>query len=192
MSVHLHMQRTVASMLLVLASAGTALADDPPAHVAPFLGEGAENVRVATGAFGPAKETTLVVSWNMMGRGSFESFALVPDARARDGYRKLAVPRFPTPATDGESQVALTANLDKDPADEVVLALHVMKSVQSKLGGYTYSAWEYVVLDWDGKQLVRLPVLEKKLEARMKARQENTADLLTDGDLRGALGLGRK
>lgn len=186
------MKRTVASMLLVLASAGPALADDPPAHVVPFLGEGAENVRVATGAFGPAKETSIVVSWNMMGRGTFESFALVPDARARNGYRKLALPRFPQPANDGESQLALTANLDKDPADEVVLAVHVQKGVQSKLGGYTYSTWEYVVLDWDGKQFVRLPVIEKKLDARMKAREGDTSALLTDGDLRGALGLGRK
>ena len=182
-------------MLLVLASAGTALADDPPAHVAPFLGEVAENVRVATGAFGPAKDTSIVVSYNLMGAGSFESFALVPDARARNGYRKLAMlamPRLPRPALDGESQVALIGDLDKDPADELVLAMHVQRAVNSPMGGHTYSAWEYVVIDWDGKQLVRLPVIEKKLEARMKARPEDPTALLTDGDLRGVLGLSRK
>lgn len=187
------MKQAVAATILVLASAGTARAGDPPAHVAPFLTADAENVRVAQGALGPAKDTTIVVSWNLMGVGSFESFALVPDARARNGYRKLAMPRFPVPATDGESQVALIANLDQDPADELVLAVHVMKDMMSPTGGYTYSAWEYVVIDWDGKQFVRLPVIEKKLLARMKARSEaGSSTPLSDGDLRGALGLGRK
>lgn len=196
MRVPLHMNRAVGAMLLVLACARTARADegDPPAYVQPFLDEVAENVRTARGALGPAKDTTIVVSYDLRGATSFRGFALVPDARARGGYRKLPLPRLPAPALDGESRVALIGNLDKDPADEVVLEMHVQKTVgpTGGFGGYTYSAYEYVVIDWDGKQLVRLPALERKLAARMQARAGDTSAPLTDDDLRGLLGLGRK
>ncbi len=177
-------------MILVLACAGTAHAGDPPSHVKPFL-DGDEDVYTVTGAFG-AKDTTIVMWWNIMGRGSYDGFALVPDAKAKHGQRKLALPRLPSDITDGDIKTALVANLDKDADDELVVQLKVTKSV----GGpspHSYTATAYAVIDWDGKKLVRVTALEKKLEAKMDARDDGfKTDPLKDGDLRAALGLAKK
>lgn len=186
------MNRSVVSMLLVLASAGTAYAEDPPSHVAPFLGDTDDNVHTVTGAFGPAKDTTVVVTFNFKGTGSFHGFALVPDAKAKHGHRKLALPRLPAGSMDGELKLALTANLDKDADDELVIEFHVQASVKSPEGGYSYGTSTYVVLDWDGKQFVRVSALEKKLAAKMDARPENKTDALAEADLRAALGVPKK
>jgi hypothetical protein len=186
------MNRSAASLLLVLAGTGTALADDPPAHVAPFLGDADDNVRTVTGSFGPAKSTTIVVSFDFMGIGQFKGFALVPDAKAKHGHRKLALPRLPAGSMSGEHKVALTANLDKDDADEIVLEFGIQDSVSSPEGGYSFATVTYRVLDWDGKQFVRAAGLEKKLEARMKSRAEGKTDPLTEVDIRAALGIAKK
>lgn len=186
------MPRSAASLLLVLACTGTALADDPPSHVAPFLGDRDDNVHAVTGAFGPAKNTTIVVTFDFMGIGQFKGFALVPDAKARNGHRKLALPRLPAGSLSGESKFALVANLDKDDADELVLELGIQDSVGSPEGGYSFATVTYRVLDWDGKQFVRVTSLEKKLEAKMQSRAEGKTDPLTEADLRAALGIAKK
>lgn len=51
---------------------------------------------------------------------------------------------------------------------------------------------EHVVLDWDGKQFVRVSALEKKLAAKMDARPENKTDVLPEADIRAALGISKK
>lgn len=178
-------------MLLVLACAATAHADDPPPHVAPFLDDDAHATHVVTGAFGPAKDTTIVVTFNFMGVGSFGGFALVPDAKAKHGQRKLALPRLPGGSMDGEMKTGLVANLDKDAEDELVVGLHVMRGVSSPHGGYTYAAYEYVVLDWDGKKFVRAAALEKKISTRMTAPGPTVTELSED-ELRAALGVAKK
>src|SRR4051812_40006621 len=122
------MNRTAASMVLVLACAGAAHAD-PPSHVAPFLSGDEGNVYAVTGAFGPAKDTTIVVRFEIRGAGSFQGFVLVPDAKAKQGQRKLPLPKLPElPYLDGAIKTALIANLDQDAADELVIELHVSRS----------------------------------------------------------------
>jgi hypothetical protein len=187
------MNRSVASLLLVLACAGTALADDPPSHVAPFLDSSDDGfVHAVTGAFGPAKNTTIVVTFNFMGIGQFKGFALVPDAKAKDGHRKLALPRLPAGSMSGTSKVALVANLDKDDADELVIEFDIQDSVSGPEGGFSFSTVTYRVLDWDGKQFVRVAALEKKLETKMKSRAEGKTNPLTEADIRAALGVAKK
>ncbi len=178
-------------MILVLACAGTAHAGDPPAHVAPFLGDDADNVHAVTGAFGPAKDTTIVVTYSMMGAGSYSGFALVPDAKAKHGQRKLALPRLPKGSLDGAIETALIANLDKDADDELVIELSVQRGFSSPHGGGTYGTREYVVLDWNGKQHVRVTGLEKKLNAKMKDRDGSISGLAED-EVRAALSLPKK
>lgn len=185
------MKRTATSMLLVMASAAAAHAGGPPAHAAPFLTGDEDGVHTATGSFGPAKDTTIVVIHSMLGQGSYSGFALVPDAKAKHGQRKLALPKLPVGVVEGGMKTALIANLDKDADDELVLELRVQKSVKSKEGGHSYGTFEYVVLDWDGKQHVRAAALEKKLAQRMASREDHAAEL-TDADVRAALGVAKK
>src|SRR5688572_9758676 len=78
----------------------TAASAEPPAHVKPFLFDeplNDDSVHVATGALGPAKDTTIVVTLDPTYRG----FALVPDAKAKHGHRKLALPRLPANGVEG-------------------------------------------------------------------------------------------
>jgi hypothetical protein len=187
------MKRSISSLILVLACAGAAHAEPAaaPPHVAPFVGqdEFEYGVHAVTGAFGPAKDTTVVVTYSMKGYGSFKGFALVPDAKAKHGQRRLPLPKLPVGSTSGDMKTALIANLDKDASDELVIQLQVQKSVSSPNGGYSYSAYEHIVLDWDGKQFVRLSGLEKKLN--LKA-QENAGAELTEEQVRAVLGVAKK
>jgi hypothetical protein len=177
--------------LLILALSGTAYADDPPSHVTPFLSGDEGSVHAVTGAFGPAKDTTVVVAWDLRGAGSYAGFALVPDAKAKQGYRKLALPKLPAGSIDGAMKTALVANLDKDADDELVIELGIQRSVASREGGYSYGTVTYVVLDWTGKAFVRAAALERKVAAAMKARPELQTDPLAEADLRKALGLAK-
>ncbi|HEX4421403.1 MAG TPA: hypothetical protein VH165_25985 [Kofleriaceae bacterium] len=175
-----------------VARAGDDYAPPPPAHVAPFLAGSEDGVLSVTGAFGPAKDTTIVVTFSMKGEGAFDGFALVPDAKAAHGQRKLPLPRLPQGSESGTFHMALTANVDKDPDDEQVIAFRVFRTAgNAKTGGYGYSTWEYAVLDWNGKKFVRLPALEKKLLAKMDAREDHKSSELSDADLRAALGLAK-
>jgi len=185
--------RTLSALLLVLAGTAAAYADDPPPYVAPFLMKNELSVYTIKGAFGPAKDTTIVATIAMKDPKTLGGFALVPDARAKDGYRKLPLPRLVSGSADGSTATALVANLDKDAADELVLACRVLRAASDGKGnGFGYSTYEYVVLDWDGKQFVHLPALEKKLAAKMKSRSEGPTDALTEADVRSALGLPTK
>ena len=181
----MEMNRVVAPLVaLVLASAGTAHAGGSPAHVAPYLTGEEDGVHVVTGAFG-AKDTTVVVIFSLRGRGGFSGFALIPDAKAKSGHRKVALPKLPAGAVDGGMRTALVANLDKDPDDELVLGLQVFRNA----GGGSYGTWEYVVLDGNGKRFVRLPALENKLARKMTSREDPAkTDELTEADVRDALG----
>src|SRR5882762_10258421 len=81
-----------------LALSGTARADGapPPERAKPFLTGNEENVVTATGAFGPAKDTMMVFTFNSMeAEGMFNGFALVPDDKAKNGQRKIALPKLP-------------------------------------------------------------------------------------------------
>lgn len=177
---------------LVLASTGTARAEDPPAIAKPFLTGEEDQVHTVTGAFGPAKDTTLVFTFSSQA-DRFSGFALVPDAKAPHGQRKLPLPKLPTGSMSGEMTTALVANLDKDADDELVIAFRVFRTVgKAKGDGFSYSTNEHVVLDWNGKKFVRLPALEKKLAARMDAREEHKASVLSEQDIRAALGVAKK
>ncbi len=70
---------------LLCAALGTAVADTPKAAT-PFLSGDEEALHVATGAF-VGKDAMVVVWWDLMGRGTYPAFGLVPDA----GYRKVKV-----------------------------------------------------------------------------------------------------
>ncbi|HWU87275.1 MAG TPA: hypothetical protein VN253_08370 [Kofleriaceae bacterium] len=178
----------------MLVCAGAAHADDlsaVPPHVAPFVGQDdfETGVHAVMGAFGPAKDTTVVVTYSIRGAGSFKGFALVPDAKAKHGQRQLPLPKLPVGSTSGDMKTALVANLDKDADDELVIQLQVQKSVSNPNGGYSYSAYEYIVLDWDGKKFVRLAGLEKKLD--LKAQGSSGAEL-TEEQVRAVLGVAKK
>ena len=181
---------------LVLVSTATARADEPeqpPAGAKPFLTGVEENVHTVTGAFGPAKDTMMVFTFNGQGEGSFSGFALVPDDKAKHGQRKLALPRLPIGSIEGGIRTALVANLDKDADDELAIAFHVFRTVSDGKGdGFSYGTTEYVVLDWNGKKFVRLPALEKKLVAKMESRESFQSSPLSDEDLRAALGVTQK
>ena len=172
-------------------SHGRARADAPPDPVAPFLSAHDDMHYTATGAFGPAQDTIVVVTFDLRGAGTFRGFALVPDATSAHGYRKLALPKLPKGSMGGEMRTALVANLDQDPADELVLEFHVDRYAPSPAGGYTYGTREYVVLDWNGKAFVRLYPLEQKLARAMKKRELWT-EPLTEEQIRSALGLPAK
>ncbi len=174
--------------LVILACTGTAYAKDPPSSVVPFLGGDEDGVHTVTGAFGSVKDTTVVVTFSLKGVGRFSGFVLVPDARAKQGFRKLPLPKLPAGSNDGEVTTALTANLDKDPEDELVLAFHVFRTAGSAQAGYSYNTVDYVVIDWNGKKFVRVPALENKLRKAMDARRENTTQALTEDGIRKALG----
>jgi hypothetical protein len=189
------MKILIASMIALGlgAAPGLAIADAPPvpASVQPFLDGSEDFVHTATGAFG-AKDTTVVVWFDIRGAGTFEGFALIPDARAPHGTRKQALPRLPGGSIDGGLRIPLVANLDKDADDELVIELHVQRSVSDpsgQYGGYSYGSVEYAVLDWTGKAFVRVTGLEQKLAAKMKARTQDRNTALSDADLRAALGL---
>jgi hypothetical protein len=159
--------------------------------VTPFLGDDSDSAHAVKGAFGPAKDTTIVVTFNSMGAGSFSGFALVPDAKAKHGHRKLALPKLPAGSMDGDMKTGLVANLDKDADDELVLGFHVQRGVSSPHGGHTYGTYEYVVLDWDGKKFVRVAALEKKISTRMTAPGREATELGED-ELRATLGVAKK
>jgi hypothetical protein len=156
------------------------------AAAAPFVPENEDIVLIEKGALGPSPETLLLVTFDLRGRGSFRGFALVPDARAKGGHRKLPLPKLPEGSMEGEASTRLIEDLDRDGARELVLELAVVGAVSSPLGGYTYKAFRYVVLDWDGKRFVRLPVLEKKLQRKVG----EDGQPLPREELRKALGLG--
>jgi hypothetical protein len=178
---------------LLLGLASPALADDEvPATVKPFISEADQtyvgSVFTVTGTFG-AKDTMVVVWWDMRKAGTYKSFALVPDAKAKAGFQKLAVAKVSSAdVIDGKVRTAYQGNLDKDADDELVLELTVQKSQASQAGGFSYRSYEYVVLDYKNKQLVRVPALEKKLAAKMKSR-ESEHEPLGDADLKAALGV---
>jgi hypothetical protein len=171
--------------MILLAWTTVASAEETPAFAKPFLTGDEEHVVVATDAFGPATETSIVITSSLMKTGSFAGFALVPDAAQKDGYRKLPLPALPVGTNDGTMKVALAENLDKDPAKELVVELHVSRAAATN----TYATYEYVVLDWNGKAFVRVAALEKKLAAAMKkGRPDPTAPFEKD-ELRAALGI---
>ncbi len=87
--------------------------------------------------------------------------------------------------TDGKITTALAANLDQDPADELVLELRVNRRAGST---HTHGTVEYAVLDWTGTSFVRLSALEAKLAKKVKSRKDAEADPLGDVELRAALG----
>jgi len=172
------------SLIAVMLMAGIAHAEDPPAAVTPFLDGEEGGVLAVRGTFGSVKDTLLVVIFDMKGAGSFRGFGLVPDAKAKHGHKKVAVPKLPAGTLGGEMKAALVANLDKDANDEVVLELAVQRSG----GSHTFGSFEYVVLDWNGTAFVRVKALEAKLAKKMKSR-EAQHDALAEADVRDALGL---
>lgn len=188
-------QVAVMMVALVVALSGTARADEaapPPERARPFLTEDDDSVVTVTGAFGPARDTMLVFSYRgLMGAGKFVGFALVPDDKARHGQRKLEISPLPQSSEDGQVAVMLVANLDKDADDEIVVAFHVFRTVRGREGGYSYSTWEYAVLDWNGKKFVRRPALEKKLQAKAESREVQST-LLSEDEARAALGVAKK
>src|SRR5688572_20567310 len=127
MPVSTPMNRALASAVLLLGGLGTAHADEDmvkaPAHVKPFLGDSVGAVIAPKGAFGPAADTTIVVLYDIM--DGYKGFALVPDAKAKHGHRKLALPGFNEGGPSGELAVALQGNLDQDADDELVVELRI-------------------------------------------------------------------
>jgi hypothetical protein len=182
------MQRTLCGLAALTSFATAAWAEEPPASVTPFLDGEEADVMTVTGAFGPAKDMAIVITYDIRGAGSFKGFALVADERAKHGFRKLPIPRLPTGTLDGVMKAALIENLDKDPANELVLELHVQRSGST----YTYGSVDYVVLDWRGSAFVRVRALEKALARKMESRPESRTDPLSEADLRSALGLASK
>nr|HEX4313725.1 hypothetical protein [Kofleriaceae bacterium] len=182
------MRRLALATLLALCGAAAA---DPPAAVVPFLRGDEDGVLAVTGAFGPAKDTTIVVTYDMHGAGSYRGFALVPDAGAPHGYGKVPLPALPSGAElgsskDGAMRAALTANIDGRRGDELVLELATVccAGAQGAWMGVTY-----VVLAWRGGVFVRASDLESKLETALVAKDGSHATPLTDAELRAALKL---
>lgn len=139
-----------------------------------------------TGNFGPAKDTSIVVYWNIMKSGSYEGMAVVPDGSA---YKKVAIAALPKNVTSGNIH-AYAINVDKDPEDEIVLGLNVSHAYASEAGGYTASSFEYVVLDWSGKRFARVPGLEQKLATALdKQKKAGGEDTLTEATVRATLGV---
>lgn len=165
-----------------------------PARARPFVTEDDNQVTTTTGALGPARDTMLVFAYRgLMGDGKFVGFALVPDDKAKNGQRKIDLPKLPQGSDSGESAVVLVANLDKDADDEVVVGFRVFRTVRGGPGGgFSYNTWEYAVLDWNGKKFVRLAKLEKKLSARADAREEHKGSVLSEDEARAALGVAKK
>ena len=179
----------LAALVLALACSTVARADGAPAAAKPFLTGNEDGVLAVTGAFGPAKDTILVVTYDMHGAGSYHGFALVPDRKAAHGYRKLALPALPSGAElgsdqDGQMKAALVANLDKQPGDELVLQLAIVccPGAQGTWMGVTY-----IVLHWDGHRFVRVAALEKALSRAVAAKDAGQSQPLTDAELRAAL-----
>ncbi|HEX8110581.1 MAG TPA: hypothetical protein VF516_22775 [Kofleriaceae bacterium] len=183
-------------MALVVALSGTARADEaapPPDRAKPFLTEDDSHVVTVTGAFGPARDTMMVFAYHgLEGMGRFVGFALVSDDKAKHGQRKIELPALPQGSDSGEVAVTLVANLDRDADDEIVVGFRVFRTVRGRQGGFSYNTWEYAVLDWNGKKFVRLPALEKKLQARADAREEHKGSVLSEDDARAALGVAKK
>lgn len=178
-----------AAAVLALTSVTRANPAEPPATVKPFLTGEESGVLAVTGAFGPAKDTTLVVTFDLHGAGSYHGFALVPDKTAAHGFAKLALPALPTGAElgsdhDGEMSVALVANLDNTPADEVVLQLAVVCCAGAR---GSWMGVTYVVLAWTGDRFARARGFESKLEHALAAKDAGMAMPLTDAELRAAL-----
>lgn len=175
--------------MCLVALAPAARAEDPPAAARPFLTGNEDGVLAVTGAFGPAKDTILVFTYDMHLAGSYHGFALVPDRKAAHGYRKLALPALPDGAElgtdqDGQMKAALVANLDKHPGDELVLQLAIVccPGAQGTWMGVTY-----IVLHWDGHRFVRVAALEKALARAVVAKDAGQTQPLTDAELRAAL-----
>jgi hypothetical protein len=147
---------------------------DVPQRARPFLKGDETRVTTAEAGLGPVADTAMLVFTCETG---FDGFALVPDRKSKRD-RKLALPKLPSDDIHCELEVLLVANLDKDPADEVVAALHVLDT--------GVKAWRYVVLHWNGKAFVRVPGLEKKLEAK---GQKTPQDVLSKDGVRAALGI---
>jgi hypothetical protein len=186
---------TAAIIGLVVLAAYAARADAPP-EVQPFLTGDEYGVLAVTGQFGPGtaaggvpKETIIVTTFEFRGPGSYHGFALVADSKAAHGYRKLPLPPLPSGAElgtdhDGEMKVALVADLDKTPGDELVLQLAI---VCCPGASGTWMAVTYVVLHWDGKQFVRVGKLEQQLAKALAAKNTSLTNPLTDTELRSAL-----
>jgi hypothetical protein len=170
---------------IVCATLGTAAADTPKA-AAPFLTGDEESLAVLTGGFA-GKDTMVAVWWDLMGEGSYQAFGLVPDAKAKHGYRKVKVAKLSTGVIEGKIRAAFAGNLDKDPADELVIELGVLRPGPG--GMHTHGTFEYVVLDWNGSAFVRMTALEAALAKKMKSRKDSEAAALGDADLRAALGV---
>jgi hypothetical protein len=160
----------IAFALATLLGALQASAAPTPDHVKPFVDDEGDLFAV-TGAFG-AKGTTLVIWWDIMGAGSYKGFGLVPDAKAKHGYKKLALPLLPLTngVTNGGIRTVYVGNLDKDADDEIVIELKVTKAFGGPHGGGTYSGYDYLVLDGNGKELVRMTAVEDKLRKARDAR----------------------
>lgn len=169
--------------LLVVAAIGGVAAAEVPAHVKPFLSGSEDEVWTAT-----VDDVTVVVWWDIMGRGAYKGFGLVVDAKAKGGYRKLALPKLPSGVNEGAMETGLVANLDKDPANELAIALRVTKSG----GTYTYSAWKYLILDYTGVKIVRAGAAERKIAQAMAKRETGASELLGEAELRKVLGIASK
>src|SRR5215467_7191173 len=188
---------SVVMVALALALPQPARADDlpaPHARAKPFLTGNEDNTLTVVGAFGPAKDTMMVFTFIAMeAHGKFSGFALIPDDKAKNGQRKIALPKLPQGSESGEMAATLVANLDKDADDELVVGFRVFRTVRGGPGGgYSYSTWEYAVVDWDGKKFVRLPALEKKLLNKAESREEHKTSVLSEADARAALGVAKK
>src|SRR5215470_4369915 len=90
---------SVVMVALAFALPRPARADDPaapPARAKPFLTGNEDNTLTVVGAFGPAKDTMMVFTFLAMeGDGKFGGFALIPDDKAKNRQRKIALPKLP-------------------------------------------------------------------------------------------------
>jgi hypothetical protein len=170
--------RSLLIQLLLLAFAGAAHADDVPQRALSFLKADETFVTSAEAMLGPAVGTALV-AFTCRENDVFEGFALLPGGKSK-GDQRVALPKLPFGSIRCEIGVVMAANLDKDPAEEVVVSFHVLRK--------GVKAWEYVVLHWNGKAFTRVVALERKLEDRANG-ERYSKDSLGEDDVRAVLGV---
>jgi hypothetical protein len=159
----------LAASILGLAATG-AHADDVPSRVKPFLKSDEMVVKTAEASLGAG---TAILAFTCRDGEAFDGFAVVP-VKGKD--QRVTLAKLPMDPIQCEMKVLLVANVDKDPAEEVVATFWVLSN--------GVKAWDNVVLHWNGKAFVRVPALERKLDAKAGPKEP-----LSEDDVRAALGI---
>jgi hypothetical protein len=167
------MQKTaiLAASILGLSATGVR-ADDVPPRAKPFLKADETVVKTAEASLGAG---TAMLAFTCRDMEAFDGFAVVPGAKGK-GDQRVALPKLPVDPIRCEMKVLLVANVDKDPAEEVVATFWVLSN--------GVKAWDNVVLHWNGKAFARVPALERKLDKASTGK-----DPLGEDEVRAALGI---